>query len=57
MNILGIIGAFTIGIITIVLLYKLYRHIFGYGWYSCPYNHDTMARNGCKKCPKCGNEL
>ena len=44
-----IIGAFTIGIIAIVLLYKLYRRIFGYSWNSCPNDHDTMARHGAKK--------
>lgn len=57
MNILEIIGAFTIGIIAIVLLYKLYRRIFGYSWNSCPNDHDTMARYGAKKCDKCGSEL
>ena len=57
MNILEIIGVFTIGIIVIVLLYKLYRRIFGYSWNSCPNDHDTMARYGAKKCDKCGSEL
>ena len=57
MNILEIIGAFTIDIIVIVLLYKLYRRIFGYSWNSCPNDHDTMARHGAKKCDKCGSEL
>ena len=54
MSILEIIGALTIGIIAIVLLYKLYRKIFGYSWNSCPNDHDTMARYGASKCDKCG---
>lgn len=57
MNILEIIGALTIGIIAIVLLYKLYRRIFGYSWSICPNDHDTMARYGASKCDKCGREL
>ena len=57
MNILELIGAFTIAIIAIVLLYKLYRKIFGYSWNSCPNDHDTMARYGATKCDKCGSEL
>jgi hypothetical protein len=57
MEILEIIGAFTVGIIAIVLLYKLYRKIFGYSWDSCPNDHDTMTRCGAFKCNKCGSEL
>lgn len=57
MNILEIVGALTISIIAIVLLYKLYRRIFGYNWDSCPNDHDTMARMGAPKCDKCGSEL
>ena len=57
MNILEIIGVLTIGVIAIVLLYNLYRRIFGYSWNSCPNDHDTMARQGATKCDKCGSEL
>jgi len=57
MSILEIIGTITIGSIAIVLLYKLYRRIFGYSWGNCPNNHDTMARYGASKCDKCGSEL
>jgi len=57
MNILEIVGAFTISILAIVILYKLYRYIFGYTWDSCPNDHDTMARHGANKCDKCGSEL
>ena len=48
MNMLEIIGLFTIIIITIVVLYLLYRYIFGYSYNSCPNNHDLMARYGTK---------
>jgi hypothetical protein len=57
MEILEIIGAFTVGIIAIVLLYKLYRKVFGYSWDSCPNDHDTMTRCGASKCNKCESEL
>lgn len=57
MNVFEIIGALTIGIIAIVLLYKLYRKVFGYSWNGCPNEHDTMARYGASKCDKCGSEL
>ena len=57
MNILEIIGLLTIIIITIVVLYLLYRYIFGYSYNNCPNNHDTMSRYGATKCNKCGSKL
>lgn len=57
MNFLEIIGILTITIIAIILLYKIYRYIFGYTWNSCPNDHDTMARYGASKCEKCGSNL
>jgi len=48
-----LIAVLTIAII-IVVLYRRYK---GYNWNNCPNDHDTMARNGAKRCNKCGNKL
>jgi len=57
MDILQIIGIASITVVVIVVMYSLYRAIFGYSWNSCPNDHDTMARYGSNKCDKCGSEL
>lgn len=57
MNILEHIGNSIAFIVITIVLYKLYRYIFGYSWDSCPNDHDTMARHGVSKCNKCGNKL
>lgn len=57
MNILETVDLITIGIITLILLYKLYRYLFGYSWNSCPNDHDTMTRQGASMCNKCKSSL
>ena len=59
MNTLEIIGASTISIIAIVILWKIYRYFIPkkYNWNNCPNDHDTMARYGSKRCSKCGSKL
>lgn len=59
MKTLEIIGALTLSVITIVILWKVYRYFIPkkYNWNNCPNDHDTMARYGSEKCSKCGSEL
>jgi len=57
MNVLEIIGLFTVCVMGLILLYKVYRWIFGYSWNSCPNDHDTMARQGVLRCDKCNSDL
>ena len=51
------VGTITVLIIIIAISYKIYRHLFGYTWNSCPNDHDTMARYGCERCDKCKSNL
>lgn len=57
MNILEVIGIITIVISVPILLYKLYRYMFGYSWETCPNNHATMTRRGASRCNKCKSSL
>lgn len=53
-----IVGVITFSLIIIILIYKIYRIIFGYSYESCPNNHDDMSRYGSKgNCSKCGTEF
>ena len=59
MNVLEFVGAITLSLIGIVLLWGIYRLIFPkkYTWKNCPRDHDTMARYGSLNCTTCGEEF
>jgi len=59
MNILEIIGAITIFVVAIIVLFRTYRYFVPktYTWDNCPNDHDTMSRYGAERCDKCGTEF
>jgi len=59
MTILGIIGFITIVVIILKIIGSIYRKYNPkkYTWNTCPNDHDTLSRYGCRVCDKCKSIL